>query len=314
MKRILFVAILALLAFIPNAQATHIMGGNVSYTNVGYDSISGMYEYEIRLSMYRDCFSIIPFSFIQPIWVYEQDTANPTADKNLVLSHNMFLTSTTPVNPPNQNDSCEFISNICVEEGVYVDTIQLPGSPGGFHVIADICCRDNGILNINSPGTTGINYYTFIPPTNIDNTSPQFPQIPVPYLCAGDTTNYSNTAFDPDGDSLVYSFTTPLSGTAIGASPPTPNPYPWPINTVSYVGTYSQLDPFDLTGIATIDPATGISTYMVPNAGDYVVAVQIEEYRNGVLIGVTRRDLQIIAITCSNNPAPALDASTSTNH
>ena len=317
MKRILFVAILALLAFTPNAQATHIMGGNISYTNLGYDSISGMYEYEIRLNMYRDCYSIIPFSFIQPIWVYEQDTANPTADKNLVLSHNMFLTSTTPVNPPNQNDSCEFISNICVEEGLYVDTIQLPGSPGGFHVIADICCRDGGILNLLGPGSEGINYYTFIAPTDIINTSPQFPTIPVPYLCAGDTTNYSNTAFDSDGDSLVYSFATPFAGTAVGASPPTPNPYPWPISPIVYVPGYSSIFPFDsagVNGIATIDPLTGVSTYLVPLPGDYVVAVQIEEYRNGVLIGVTRRDLQIIAINCSNNPAPNLDASVATNY
>lgn len=42
------------------------------------------------------------------------------------------------------------------------------------------------------------------------------------------------------------------------------------------------------------------------------MAVEIREYRNGVLVGITRRDLQLIFISCPINPAPVTTNSTFT--
>ncbi|NNM15899.1 MAG: hypothetical protein HKO56_04500, partial [Bacteroidia bacterium] len=50
----------------------------------------------------------------------------------------------------------------------------------------------------------------------------------------------------------------------------------------------------------------GVTSYLAPTTGFFVVAVEIKEYRNGALIGVSRRDIQLIVITCPINPAPVL--------
>ena len=47
-------------------------------------------------------------------------------------------------------------------------------------------------------------------------------------------------------------------------------------------------------------------TFTPTQQGAYVVDVLVSEYRNGVLIGTTMRDIQIIIINCSNN-APTVN-------
>ena len=51
---------------------------------------------------------------------------------------------------------------------------------------------------------------------------------------------------------------------------------------------------------------------ILPTTGDYVIAVEIKEYRNGNLIGVTRRDLQVLVLSCPPNPAPNIDPTAGT--
>ena len=58
------------------------------------------------------------------------------------------------VTPPN---------NICVEKGIYIDTIQLPFNPSGYHISYQRCCWANNIDNIVDPGNNGITLTTFIP-------------------------------------------------------------------------------------------------------------------------------------------------------
>ena len=43
-----------------------------------------------------------------------------------------------------------------------------------------------------------------------------------------------------------------------------------------------------------------------------MIAVEIKEYRNGNLIGVTRRDLQVLVLSCPPNPSPSIDPTAGT--
>ncbi|MBK7967216.1 MAG: gliding motility-associated C-terminal domain-containing protein [Bacteroidetes bacterium] len=294
-----------------NASASHLMGGNLTYEYLGINGGTGLYEYRVTLYVYRLCdpgSSQLPNSM--SLGAYQDNPGNPTGPKQLLSSITLPLISQQFIQPPNANDSCTFLPSVCVEEGVFQNIVSLPSNSTGFYFIADRCCRNNNIANLDNPGGTGQAYYAQVPPPNIVNSAPTFAVAPVPFICAGDTVSVLNQAFDVDGDLLVYHFATPYWGIANNGQP-NPNPpanYNWPIPNITYAAGYSVTSPFGAGDYINIDTATGLASYVAPNTGFYVVAVEIEEWRNGVLIGVTRRDIQLIVITCPVNPPPVLGA------
>ena len=309
--------ILFFIALAPTARATHIMGGSLTYEYLGLNTTSGLYDYRVKITIYRYCAqgsSLLPTSL--DIGVYEDNPANPSGDKIRILSSSLGLLTQQQITPPNANDSCTFAPNVCVEEGVYQAVLSVAGNTTGYHFISDICCRNNNIANLNNAANAGQAYYAFAPASTIVNSSPTFAIAPVPFICATDTATILNQAYDIDGDLLVYNFVVPYNGISNNGNP-TPNPplnYPWTIATINYAPTYSLANPFGPGGFTSIDNATGLASYYAPNQGFFVLAVEIEEYRNGVLIGITRRDLQIIVIACPINPAPVISSGSQINY
>ena len=92
---------------------------------------------------------------------------------------------------------------------------------GGYHVVHERCCRNSGINNIQNPGNASMTYNN-IPPVGYQNTSPDFIQEPLPFICVNDSTSALNTAIDADGDQLVFSYVSPLEGDLTGTGWPTP--------------------------------------------------------------------------------------------
>ena len=296
-------------------NASHLMGGNLSYEYLGLNGSTGEYEYRITLYIYRLCdpgSSQLPATM--DMGAYQDNPSFPSGDKVLLSTVSLPLISQQFIQPPNANDSCTFLPSVCVEEGVYQGIVSVPANATGYYFIADRCCRNNNIANLDNPGGTGQAYYAQVPPPSIVNNSPTFAVAPVPFICAGDTVSVLNQANDIDGDLLVYNLVTPFQGIATNGNP-NPGPpanYTWPVPPVTYAPTYSVTAPFGAGGYSTIDVNTGLASYVSPNQGFYVVAVEIEEYRNGVLIGVTRRDIQLIVISCPVNPAPVLTTGSTT--
>lgn len=313
-KLLLYISFfISILSISKTTHATHIMGGNLSYEYLGLDSITGNYNYRITIYLFRLCdigSSNLPLDM--NIGVYEDDPGNPPGDKLLIVNGIIPLIIQQGVTPPNGNDSCTFAPNVCVEEGIYQAIISVPPNATGYYFISDRCCRNNNILNLDNPGNAGEAYFAFAPAPTVVNSSPTFAVVPVPFICNTDTVSILNQAFDPDGDLLVYNFVTPYNGISTGGNP-NPNPpaiYPWTIPTVAYAPGYSLANPFGAAGYATMNINTGLASYYSPNQGFYVLAVEISEYRNGVLIGISRRDIQIIVIPCPINPPPVLSTGT----
>jgi gliding motility-associated-like protein len=297
---------MALFFLAVDSFASHLMGGSLNYNYVSFNSSTQTATYDIDITMYRRCDGgSAAFLPNVNLGAYIENTGN--SNKTLFSSTNVQLGAISPVVLPS-GGGCSFNPNVCVEKGVYSTTISLPFQAQGYYLIVDVCCRNLQILNIDAAGNnSGMSFYAYVPPAFVNNSSPVFVEAPVPYLCVSDTTSLLNSVIDPDGDLLTYSFVTPFEGLSNGvANPPNPNPYTFPIPLVTYNAGFNLVQPFGTGSLASINGATGLTQYSPPGIGFYVVAVEIKEFRgtNPNPIGITRRDLQIIVITCPPNNTP----------
>lgn len=302
-----FLLLLALLTG-SSGSAKHLVGGSLTYDYVG-QTPSGDPQYKVKLRIYRDATPpTTPFDQDVTIGIYHDDWNNNLA-KTLQISYSGEKT----LSFPDISEDCAFSPNLDFRVSTYEATTTLPSSNDGYHLAFVRCCRNN-LLNLEK--NAGQTYYAYIPPTNQSpkNSSPQFADTPVPYVCVGDTINISYGTNDPDADSLVYNIVKPYDG----ADSALPKPGPpanldSPIQKVPFVNGYSAFDPFGPNGVAKINSNSGIATFYIPNQGNYAMAVEIKEYRNETLVGITRRDLQFVALNCpENDPPDQIDTSHTT--
>ena len=300
---ILYFLIVALFSL--DASATHLVGGSMSYEYLGLQN-NGNYRYRVTVQMYRDCeASSVPFDQEIDIGIYNNNS-NKTLAKILTLPKITEI----PVDPPSGGSDCSFQPNVCIRQGIYQGLVDLPSSTLGYHMVFRRCCRNTQQNIIDDMGQT---YYAYIPNTAINNSSPYFTQVPAPYICRNDLTNVYNTAKDKDGDSLVYELSTPWTGG--GKDEPVPElPFNFPaipnFDKVIYRSNFNVNNPFGNSGIASIDSRNGVTNLLSPGLGRYSIAIDVSEYRNGVLISKIRLDIQMIVIDCPPNAIPEINTST----
>ena len=294
--------------------ATHIVGGEMNYKYLGNNN------YEIRLTIYRDCYVGVP-PFDNPAIMGIFDANNNFIDSVWLT----FLGLDTL--PPEINDPCVIPpTDFCYEVTTYVDTVNLPPIPGGYIISYQRCCRNQNILNIVSPMCAGATYWARIPGPEVVavNSNPVFKKWPPPFICANKLWVFDSSAMDYDGDSLAYELYTPYTGLdaacpvittfAIGPSPtscsgvvsscPTVPVNP-PFNTIVWNAPFYGLNNV-LGGVPlAVDPITGQMTAVPNTLGYFVFGVKCKEYRNGVLISETLRDFQLIVKDCPSLAAAA---------
>lgn len=325
-----FILLVFFLLFLGNSQtfATHLIGGNVGYEYIGPDPlITGNSLYRITLDAYQDCNSSnwvngsTGGTFPEPainVGIYE-GILNPTNALSYTNDIDLLLIDSNAVDPnlPDICDPFNLLANVCVYLIRYEETISLAPSSLGYWIVYDRCCRPGGILNLNNSGSQSFAYTTWIPSIGgalINNTSAQFTDTLLSYICRTDSAYISNNAIDPDGDSLVYSLETPFTGlTGQGGTAPPPsaayfdpllNPYTFPPPFVNYQAGYSLANLLGTGSYSSINDQTGLTTFLTNSAGIFVASVEIKEYRNGVVVGVTRRNMQLISDNCPNNNQP----------
>ena len=187
---------------------------------------------------------------------------------------------------------------------VQLDPTQY-ADPEGYYVVWERCCRNSTIKNIISPETTGMKYVLDIPPLMKDgvafvNSSPILFKPLSDYACINQLYYIEFTGTDPDGDSLVYSLTTPYNSSAALALPiPQPKPH---LNVLFSLG-------YAANNMIPGDPPLRISnkgllTVTPEETGLFVFSVLVEEYRNKEKIGQTRRDFQMLVVDGCFPPDP----------
>ncbi len=281
-----FIVILSLL-FCTQLKATHIVGGEIYYDNLGGNN------YKITLKVFRDCNVQATLPNVATINIF---------DVNGVLVDTMQLPiiSLTNIAPTINNPCITPPGSECVEEGFYQGTINLVPKTGGYYVVFQNCCRNVTILNIVAPQATGVTYWEHIPGPEVVavNSSPRFTKFPPIYLCNGVPIKIDHSATDPDGDVLKYSLCAPYDG----CSPPSPGPCPVvppPYSPIQFVSPYSGTYPMSTNPAIGVHPTTGSLTGTPDIDGQWVVGVCVEEWRGSTLIATHYRDFQFNVVTCN---------------
>lgn len=264
-----------------------MVGGEINYRCLGND------RYEITVTVFRDCDTGVPW-FDDPASVGVFDNNDSLLyDLRLRLRNNdtldLNLADPCLVAPP----------NVCIHTTTYIDTVMLPFQAGGYQIVYQRCCRNQDIVNIVAPTSTGATYSSFISEAALlsCNSSARFVEWPPVYICAGVPIAYDHSAVDPDGDSVVYELCTPFTGATAAQSMPQPPNNP-PYNNVTWQPPYSVDNMLGGPDSLIIDPVTGLLTGTPDIIGVFVVGVCAKEYRNGQLISTTRRDFQYVVGVC----------------
>lgn len=175
-----------------------------------------------------------------------------------------------------------------IKKNVYIGR-HVYGGPGTFVIIMEDPNRNEGVENIFASVNQVfcIASTLIISPLTGQNNSAVLTNPPVTNACLNQIWTYNCGATDPDGDELRYSLV-PSMGEDCVPLLGWDKPDDW------------TSEPFDTF---IIDPVTGDIVWDVPlYAGEYNIAILVEEYRNDILVGKVIRDMQINVFTCNNQP------------
>ncbi|TXB64819.1 T9SS type B sorting domain-containing protein [Vicingus serpentipes] len=272
--------LLLIIAFIQlsgEAYASHAQSADITYQCLGGS------QYQISVSFYRDCSGInAPGSVDVNLY-----SSSCNQDFNITLNQAAATGNEVSLVCSSVNTVCSGGTYPGVEEYIYQGVVTLPAQCNDWIFSFSLCCRNNAINTINNPGDENI--YVEAQLNNLDfvcNNSPTFSNPPVSYPCIGQTSCFNHGAYEPDGDSLYYSLFAPATG---------------PGTTVTYVPGYSETQPLLSSPLVSFNSNTGDICVTPTNIEVTVLAVKVEEWRNGVLIGSVVRDIQLRTIVCSNN-------------
>lgn len=274
------------------AKATHIYGADLFYTHVSGNT------YKVTLVIYGDCAGQ-SFPNIAGASPQIRITRGTTFFTNLSLQAQAPTAGAevTPVCAAEKNNtacnngtlpgvkSFEFSRNITLNTTASDWTFRFTGNMGGGGQAG----RSNSITNING-GTGGsiMNLEATLNNTVAPNSSATYTTIPTPFFCINKAANYNPGTVDPNGDGLTYSLVAGLT----------------PTGTVSYLTGYSATIPLaSATGTFNFSTITGQLGFTPNLVQRSLVVTKVNEYRGGVLVGTSMREMTFVVLNnCNNNP------------
>lgn len=310
MTRSINVFFIILIAFLfsgtTKLEATHIIGGDMTYRCLGGG------KFEFTLTFTRDCelgAADAEFDNYAIVAIYDQNY-NPVS---LGTAGYMFI-------PYVKDDTirtdltayCNITGEeVCVHQSVFRDTISLLPRTGGYIFSYQRCCRNASLLNVKDPLQTGSTLTIALTEEafNACNSSPVFSQWPDIYICTNRQINISQLATDIDGDQLVYKLNTPFSGaTIVEPKPDRYSKFTLPYKPLDWAAGYSMNNMLGSNVPLQINPANGFITGIPDHPGQYAVGIMVEEYRNGKLLSVVKRDFQFNVRSCGTPPVADFEA------
>lgn len=268
-----------------------------------YRHISGNL-YEVKLTVYGDC-SGSAFPGLQvsapAVFIYRGNTY--FAQLALKVQPPDTGVEVSPVCPSQlSNTSCKGGSLPGVTRFVYLDTVTLPVAANNWRFIfaggfgsAGGAGRTQAITNVYNPGSTLTYLEATLNNSTEQNSSPEYTTIPTPFYCKQADQQYNQGAVDSNGDSLSYQLVTGKAGNQLS---------PLLSNVLAYNAGLSGEMPLETdSGAFYFNEFNGQLTFTPNTAQNSLVVCQVNEYRNGVLIGTSQREMTfIVAPDCEGIP------------
>ena len=307
MKRIL--TIIACVLCFPIA-ASHIVGGEFELLH-----ISGN-QYRLNLIWYFDVAR-------NPGRIPEAQ--EPFIDVNIFRMSDNVMLRTVRLNFQSPKEAVGYTQPECSSGEIVTDKLMYSAmvtlgadefsDPLGYYISWQRCCRNYNISNIFSQDPTqsgtgtsvsaGQTFYLEFPPVTkkgqpFINSSPRlFPPLN-DYACPGKPYYVDFAGVDDDGDSLVYSLVTPLNTDNANA---TPGVFPRPYKEVTWRPGFELDRIMNGLPVSASHPdlrisRTGFLRVTPRSVGLFVFAVRIDEFRNKIKIGESRRDFQMLVTDC----------------
>jgi hypothetical protein len=305
-----FMFLLAFAFVTTNAQASHLMGAQISYKSLGNN------KYQFTLDYFRDCRGI-PFN--SPTIILRgisgcSSTINLSASQTSITDITPICSSVTKMCKPTNTTISS--SAPAIEKHTFIFTYDFTTLKNNGCCIVQLgtgqCCRNGAITT----GASGNDFWVY---AQLDlckvtnNTSPEFINDPVAILKCNLPTYLNVGARDLiDNDSLVYELIDPTQS--------------WSTKTY-WTGSLSSLLPFTTYCKGSCSPAYPNEVpprgfYFNRLTGDYVFtpincseitisAVRITEYRKNSSgtyenIGSVMRDWETIVMNMSGNNVPLI--------
>lgn len=255
--------------------ASHAFGASLTFFS------SSSNTYTIEYTLYRDCTGIQAPDSVQ---IDITDSCAFGARSLFIQKFGIgsALESTCTTDPVTTCNGGTFIG---VQKWTYRGTVTLAGSCKYYLSHAE-SARSNSLTTLQ---TTNVNVFVYcmINTSVSGNQSPLFVGEPNLYTCIGHTFIIDPQISDADGDSMAMQLINPLtnSGTA-----------------VSYYAGYTSAQPLISSPLISLNSTTGILTGKPQQSDVSCYALQVNEYRNGVLISQVERDLTLQARSCNIVP------------
>jgi hypothetical protein len=314
-KKLLFSLSFLLVLMVPNAKASHVLGGEMSYRCLG----GGIYEFTVNL--YRDCFGIP--------WDQPSVTVNgPSGSFNLprlpgatgvadisqrCVTATFFGCGANPATGPGPNGT---VAKFTYKGTTNLSALAAPTAAGHVFTMTNIPVNvRNNNNNMGGGSSMGLRVimYPFIDPATgialtpaqICDNSPEFVEDPaaLQVLNPLDTARFSNFAFERDLDSMVYKTDFPLTGTLM---------------MMFYQPPFTVLNPLPNTppvvpaGTPAMNPVTGVLTFRPNQAGNFLTCVKVESWRCGQKISEVFRDFQMQIISPAGGAPPYIPGNLTT--
>jgi gliding motility-associated-like protein len=298
-----FLFIILLVCLKLSVNAAHTKGGYLFYEYLGVGATANTAKYKVTMKVYMDVSSSsaqitppngVSFSF------FDRDNSSFLFTRSLsIVSNNNISNCVLQACYP----CFSSVPQISYKIITYEEIVEFPLNQKGYTVSYIRCCRLGGIINIQNSGDVGGTWTIDIPgqvlgQQEYKNNSAKFFNNDTTIVCRNNSFTMPFNAFDPDGDSLTYEFVSAYEGGSTSNSAPTQASFP-PYGSVPYNSSFSGTSP--LGPNVFINRQTGIISGTAPSSiGEYVIAVLVSEYKNGVKIGEVRKEIHLKIGDCNS--------------
>jgi hypothetical protein len=316
MKKLLL--LLNIMLFVFNVNASHIMGGEITWKCLKVGSDAGKYVFQMKI--YSDCST---FSFSQSPQTLVHHNYPTVGDTAPILMNFILVSDISPTGTAASGNTCFTCANGdvgAVEEYIFEsDPLVFGGAPPaeGWHFTWGTFSRSGSITNLTNSSSQFFTLRAVMYPYNDPSvgillatpcydSSPEFNELPKTIICTGYPFAYSDNASDQELDEITYSWAEPLGEAALYD----------PINTsataLAFMPPYSVTSP--IPGNPTLDSQTGEIAFSSNTMGVFVTCVKAEARKCGQIVAEIYRESQVGLIICPtstngmiNNP-PAITA------